>query len=87
MRPEMIRPVGKLMLVRVVPKPRAGLILTVQTNDEPYEVTLMGKGKGVELEAELGDTLLLAAYSGAKFDKTNEDLLLVTDRDVLGVVI
>lgn len=83
----MIRPVGKLMLVRIVPKPKAGLILTVSTNDEPFEVTLLGKGKGVELDVEVGDILLLAAYAGSRFYKSDEDHLLVTERDVLGVVV
>lgn len=83
----MIRPVNKLMLVRIVPKPRAGLILTVSTNDEPFEVTLLGKGKGVELDAEVGEVLLLAPYSGTRFDKNDDEHLLVTDRDVLGVVV
>lgn len=83
----MIRPVNKLMLVYVKPKPQKGLILTTTTNDEPFEATLIGKGKGVELDAELGDILLLAAYSGSRFDKNDDNHFLITDRDVLGVVV
>jgi co-chaperonin GroES (HSP10) len=82
----MIKPVGKYLLVQKKPKPQNKIILSIENNDEPFEVTLLGKGNKSETEAEVGDLLLLAPYSGKMFDKNDEDHLLILDQDILGIV-
>ena len=65
---------------------KSALILTVATKDEPFEVVLVNKGSKVELDMQIGDTLLLVPFAGSKISKKDEEHLLVTERDILGVV-
>jgi co-chaperonin GroES (HSP10) len=83
----MLRALGRNLLVKIKPQEKkSSLILNVTIKDEPFEVVLVNKGGGVELEVEPGETLLIVPYAGSKINKTDEEHLLVTERDILGVV-
>lgn len=83
----MIRPLGKTMVIKRILPEKKSLILTTVRDDEPFKAVLVAKGKAVELEVEVGDTLLIAPFGGTAFDKNDEEHLLLIERDVLGVVI
>lgn len=83
----MLRALGYNILVKIKPiEKKSSLIITPQTKDEPFEVILVNKGKKVEIDVKEGDTLLLIPYAGSKISKADEEHLLVTERDILGVV-
>ena len=83
----MIKAIGKNMVVKRVPSEKKSLILSSVRDDTPFQATVVSKGKLVELEVEVGDVLLIAPYGGTPFDKNDEEHLLMSERDVLGVVI
>lgn len=83
----MLRALGRNVVVKIKPpEKKTTLILTAVAKDEPFEVTLINIGNLVELDMKVGDTLLLVPYAGSKISKTDEEHLLVTERDILGVV-
>ena len=83
----MIKPLAKNMLVKKIKEEKASLIIVSTSVTGPFKASLVSKGKLVDLEVEIGDTLLVNQFGAIQFDKEDEDHFLVTDRDILGVVI
>ena len=92
-----LKPMGD----RVVVKPkgreeqtRAGIILPDTAGEKPQqgEVLSVGpgrqlvSGKRVELDLKVGDTVLFAKYSGTEFKLEDDDLLILSERDILAVI-
>lgn len=83
----MLRPIGKNILVKVVPpEKKPVLILTAAANDEPFRATVVGIGSKADLDVCVGDTLLLVPYCGSKISKEDDGFLLISERDIMGVV-
>ena len=47
---------------------------------------LLDSGKRVELDLKVGDTVLFAKYSGTEFKHEDDDLLILSERDILAVI-
>ena len=47
---------------------------------------LLDNGKRVELDLKVGDTVLFAKYSGTEFKLEDDDLLVLSERDILAVI-
>jgi chaperonin GroES len=92
-----LKPMGD----RVVVKPktreettRSGLVLPDTASERPQQgqVTSVGpgrtldNGKRLQMDIKQGDTVLFAKYSGTEFKLEDEDLLILTERDVLAVI-
>ncbi len=92
-----LKPMGD----RVVVKPksreettRSGLVLPDTASERPQQGEvlsvgpgrLLDNGKRVELDLKQGDTVLFAKYSGTEFKLEDEDLLILSERDVLAVI-
>lgn len=83
----MLRPVGKTILVKILPKEKATAILIVpDSKDEPFTAVVVGIGAKVELEIKVGETVLLLPYTGSPINKKDTEHLLVGERDIIGVV-
>lgn len=81
----MIRPVAKSILVKKIKEEKKHLIIVTSTKSKPFKVEVMSMGKAVELDVAVGDTLLIT--SGYQYDENDEEHLLVTEREVIGVVV
>jgi chaperonin GroES len=92
-----LKPMGD----RVVVKPkgreevtRGGIVLPDTAGEKPQqgEVLSVGpgrqldSGKRVELDLKVGDTVLFAKYSGTEFKLEDDDLLILSERDILAVI-
>ncbi len=92
-----LKPMGD----RVVVKPqsrqkttRGGIVLPDTASERPQqgEVLSVGPGRSLEngkrvaMDLKTGDAVLFAKYSGTEFKLADEDLLLLSERDVLAVV-
>ena len=92
-----LKPLGD----RVVVKPksrdetsRGGIVLPDTASEKPQqgEVLSVGpgrqldNGKRVELDLKVGDTVLFAKYGGTEFKHEDDDLLILSERDVLAVI-
>ena len=92
-----LKPMGD----RVVVKPksreettRSGLVLPDTAGERPQQGEVLSVGPGrmldngsrVAMDVQQGDTVLFAKYSGTEFKLEDEDLLILSERDVLAVI-
>jgi chaperonin GroES len=92
-----LKPMGD----RVVVKPktreettRSGLVLPDTATERPQQGEVLSVGPGrildngtrVQMDVAQGDTVLFAKYSGTEFKLEDEELLILSERDVLAVI-
>ncbi|MDP9383353.1 MAG: co-chaperone GroES [Chloroflexota bacterium] len=92
-----IKPLGD----RIVVKPqereevtRSGIVLPDTAKEKPQQGTVLAVGPGKVLdngqrqpvELEEGQTVLFAKYAGTEFSLEDEDVLILRESDVLGVI-
>lgn len=83
----MIRPLAKNMLIRKIKEESKSKIIVSSPKMEPYKAILLSKGSQVDLDVEVGDVLLMSQFGAVQFDKSDDEHFLVTEREILGVVI
>ena len=92
-----VRPLGDRVLIRPDEQEevtKSGLVLPDTAKEKPQQGTVIAVGAGrvtddgttVPLELEEGSTVLYAKYSGTEVRIDDEDLLIVSERDVLAIV-
>ena len=92
-----IRPLHDRVLVRrneEEEKSAGGIILTDSAKEKPSEgvVIAIGNGKILEngdvrkLDVKVGDKILFGKYSGTEVKVDNEDLLVMREDDIVGVI-
>jgi chaperonin GroES len=91
-----IRPLGDRVVVKVVKeeKTAGGLVLpdTAQEKPQTGEVLAVGPGKMLDngtrqaVDVNVGDKVLFAKYSGTEVKLEGETYLLLSEKDLLGVV-
>ena len=92
-----LKPMGDRVVVK--PKGReettkSGLVLPDTASERPQQGEVISVGPGrqldngqrVTLDVQQGDTVLFAKYSGTEFKLEDEDLLILSERDVLAVI-
>jgi len=92
-----LKPMGDRVVVK--PKGReettkSGLVLPDTASERPQQGEVISVGPGrtldngsrVALDVKQGDTVLFAKYSGTEFKLEDEDLLILSERDVLAVI-
>jgi chaperonin GroES len=91
------RPLGDRVLVKRVEeeaKTKGGIIIpdTVKEKPQEGEVLAVGpgarddSGKRVELDLKAGDRILFGKWSGTEVKVDGQDLIIMKESDVLGVV-
>ncbi len=92
-----IRPLGDRVLVKRVTeeeKSKGGIIIPDTAKEKPQEaeVIAVGNGKTLDngqvkaLDVKVGDRILFSKYSGSEVKVGGEELLIVREDDILGVV-
>ncbi|GIW42581.1 MAG: 10 kDa chaperonin [Candidatus Binatia bacterium] len=92
-----IRPLHDRVLVRRVDeeeKTKGGIIIPDTAKEKPQEGRVVAVGKGritdkgelVPLEVKPGDRVLFGKYAGSEVEIDGEDLLILREEDILGVV-
>ena len=92
-----LKPLGDRVVVK--PKDRdettkSGIVLPDTATERPQQGQVLSVGPGrylesgarVELDLKVGDTVLFAKYSGTEFKGEDDDLLILSERDVLAVI-
>ena len=92
-----LKPVG----ARVVVKPKeqqqttkAGIVLPATASDRPQEGKVLAVGPGrilddgkrAPMEVKQGDTVVFAKYGGTEFKIEDDELLILSERDILAVL-
>jgi chaperonin GroES len=91
------RPLGDRVLVKRVEeeeKTRGGIIIPDTAKEKPQEGEVLAVGPGardetgkrVELDVKPGDRILFGKWSGTEVRVDGQDLLIMKESDILGVV-
>ena len=91
------RPLGDRVLVRRVEeeeKTKGGIIIPDTAKEKPQEGEVVAVGPGVRdddgkrvpLDVKAGDFILFGKWSGSEIKLEGEDLLIMKESDVLGVL-
>ena len=91
------RPLGDRVLVRRVEedaKTKGGIIIPDTAKEKPQEGEVIAVGPGardedgerVELDVKVGERILFGKWSGTEVKIDGEDLIIMKESDILGVV-
>jgi chaperonin GroES len=91
------RPLGDRVLVRRVEeeeKTKGGIIIPDSAKEKPQEGEVLGIGPGARddsgklqpLDVKVGDRILFGKWSGTEVKLDGEDLLIMKESDILGVL-
>ncbi len=92
-----IKPLGDRVVVRVIEEEEvtsSGIVLPDTAKEKPQqgEVVAVGSGKmldngeKVSLEVSEGDTIIFSKYAGTEVKIKGEELLILSERDILARV-
>ncbi len=92
-----IRPLGDRIVVKPLEREettRSGIVLPDTAKEKPQQGTVIAVGPGKvldngqrqELEVQEGQTVLFAKYAGTEFTLEGDDVLILRESDVLGVI-
>ena len=92
-----LRPLGDRVVIEPTPREemtKSGIVLPDTVKEKPQEGTVVAAGPGRILEdgkreamdIKTGDKVLYAKYAGTEFKVDGEELLIVSQKDILAVV-
>jgi chaperonin GroES len=92
-----LRPLGDRVVVRPTPREemtKSGIVLPDTAKEKPQEGQIIAAGPGrilddgkrEPMDVKEGQKVLYAKYAGTEFKVDEEDLLIVSQKDILAVV-
>jgi chaperonin GroES len=92
-----VRPLGDRVLVRRLEadeEVRGGIIIPDTAKEKPMEAEIVAIGEGKRLddgsrapfEVSIGDTVLIGKYAGTEIKFDNENYLILSEGEILGIV-
>ncbi|HEY1168702.1 MAG TPA: co-chaperone GroES [Candidatus Limnocylindrales bacterium] len=92
-----LKPLGDRVVIKPTPREdvtKSGIVLPDTAKEKPQEGTILAAGPGKTLDdgkrepmdVKVGDRVLYAKYAGTEFKVDGEDLLIVSQKDVLAIV-
>ncbi len=93
-----VRPLGdKILIKRADPETKtdAGIYLPESAKDKPKEGKVIAVGNGrlnkdtgeyIPFSVKKGDRVIFTSYAGTEIKIGDEDILIVTEDDILGVI-
>jgi chaperonin GroES len=92
-----LRPLGDRVVVRPAARDEAtksGILLPDTSKERPQRGAVVAVGNGrtnddgkrIEMDVKVGDTVLFAKYGGTEFKHEDEDLLILTEKDILAII-
>jgi chaperonin GroES len=94
---EGIKPLGDRVVVKPTPREevtKGGIVLPDTVKEKPMEgkVVAVGQGRVGEdgkrqpMEVKVGDSVLYAKYAGTEVKLHDEELLIISEKDIMGIV-
>jgi chaperonin GroES len=91
------RPLGDRVVIRRVEeeaKTKGGIIIPDNAKEKPQEGEVLSVGPGardedgkrIEIDVKVGDRILFGKWSGSEVKIDDEDLLIMKEGDILGVL-
>ncbi len=92
-----LRPLGDRVVIRPVKREevtKSGIVLPDTAQEKPQRGIVIAKGTGrklddgtvVEIDLNEGDEVLYAKYAGTEFKVESDELLVVSEKDILAVI-
>ena len=92
-----LKPLGDRIVVRPTPREemtKSGIVLPDTAKERPQEGTVLSIGPGRTLDdgsreamdVEVGQKILFQKYAGTEFKLEEEELLILSQKDVLAVI-
>ncbi len=92
-----LRPLGDRVVIEPTPREettKSGIVLPDTAKEKPQEGTIVAVGPGKTLDdgkresmdVKAGDKVLYAKYAGTEFKIDGDELLIVSQKDILAIV-
>lgn len=92
-----IQPLGDRIVVKVldqVEKTKSGIYVPDTAKDKPQEATVLAvgpgarndKGERIPMDVKVGDRVVFSKYGGSEIKIEGEEVLILSERDILGIV-
>ena len=92
-----LRPLGDRVVIQPTPREdmtKSGIVLPDTAKEKPQEGTILAVGPGrilddgkrEQIDVKKGDKVLYAKYAGTEFKVEGDELLIVSQKDILAVV-
>ena len=92
-----LRPLGDRVVVRPTPREemtKSGIVLPDTAKEKPQEGEILAVGPGrilddgkrEAIDVKIGERVLYAKYAGTEFKIEGEELLIISQKDVLAIV-
>src|SRR5687768_15194989 len=92
-----LQPLGDRLVVKPTPREemtKSGIVLPDTAKEKPQEGTILAigpggfdnEGKRTPMDVKAGQKVLYAKYAGTEFKIDEEELLIVSQKDILAVV-
>jgi chaperonin GroES len=93
-----LRPLGDRVVIKPLAREevtKSGLVLPDTAKEKPQQGEIVAVGPGrvldsgerVTLELKQGDRVLFAKYAGTEFKHEDDELLILSEKDVLAVMV
>jgi chaperonin GroES len=92
-----LRPLGDRVVIQPMPREemtKSGIVIPDTVKEKPQEGSILAVGPGrilddgkrESIDVKKGDKVLYAKYAGTEFKIDDEDLLIVSQKDILAVL-
>ncbi len=92
-----IQPLGDRIVVKVreqVEKTHAGIYVPDTAKDRPQEAEVLAvgpgarnsKGERIPMDVQVGDVVIFSKYGGAEVKNDGEEFMILSERDILGIL-
>ena len=91
-----LRPLGDRVVVKPLPREevtKSGIVLPDTVKEKPQEGEIiaagpgrMHEGKREAMDVKVGDKVLYAKYAGTEFKLEDDELLILSEKDILAVL-
>lgn len=92
-----LQPLGDRMVVKPATREettKSGLVLPDTAKEKPQRGSIVSVGEGrrdddgkrIPMDVKAGDEVLFAKYAGTEFKLEDEELLILSEKDVLAIV-
>lgn len=87
-----IKPLGDRVVIKRLEaeeKTKSGIVLPGQAKEQPQMAEVLAVGPGtdeVKMEVKEKDVVIFSQYAGTNIKHDNEELIIVSQRDILAVV-
>ncbi len=92
-----LRPLGDRVVIQPTPREemtKSGIVLPDTAKEKPQEGSVLAvgpgafdnEGKRIAIDVKVGDKVLYAKYAGTEFKVEGDELLIVSQKDILAIV-